>query len=209
VTVNAGVNSTMPAVAVVPDVAVLPGVGVLLAAGAGSRFTGPTHKLLAPLGDRTVVEASLASVLAAGFSTVVVVTGAVTIPSSILDHPGVVVAHNSDWAQGQATSIAVGLRAVRDLGSRVAVIGLGDQPFVTPSAWRAVARTESPIAVATYDGERGNPVRLTDDVWSLLPTTGDVGARALMRLRPELVREVACEGSAADIDTQEDLAPWT
>ncbi|MEY3618278.1 MAG: hypothetical protein RL726_976 [Actinomycetota bacterium] len=192
-----------------PNAAVLPGVGVLLAAGAGSRFTGPTHKLLARLGERTVMDASLTSVLAAGFSTVVVVTGAVEVPSHILDHPGLVVAHNSDWAQGQATSIAVGLRAVRNLGSRIAVIGLADQPFVTPTAWRAVAGTESPIAVATYDGVRGNPVRLTDDVWSLLPTTGDVGARALMRLRPELVREVACDGSAADIDTQEDLAPWT
>jgi molybdenum cofactor cytidylyltransferase len=185
------------------------GVGVLLAAGAGSRYSGPTHKLLAPLGERTVIEASLASVCAAGFPTVVVVTGAIEIPATILDRPGVVVAHNPDWAQGQATSIAVALRAVHDAGSRVAVIGLGDQPFVTPEAWRAVARAESPIAVATYDGERGNPVRLSDDVWSLLPTTGDVGARAVMRLRPELVREVACEGSAADIDTQEDLAPWT
>lgn len=185
------------------------GVGVLLAAGAGSRYSGPTHKLLAQLGERTVIEASLASVCAAGFPTVVVVTGAIEIPATILDRPGVVVAHNPDWAQGQATSIAVALRAVHDAGSRVAVIGLGDQPFVTPEAWRAVARAESPIAVATYDGERGNPVRLSDDVWSLLPTTGDVGARAVMRLRPELVREVACEGSAADIDTQEDLAPWT
>lgn len=196
-TVNAGTNPT------------LPGVGVLLAAGAGTRFTGPTHKLLAPLGGRTVIEASLASLLAAGFPTVIVVTGAVPIPPRILDHPGVVVVHNPEWAQGQATSISVALRAAYDAGARVAVIGLADQPFVTPAAWRAVARTESPIAVATYDGERGNPVRLADDVWSLLPTTGDVGARQVMRLRPELVREVACEGSAADIDTQEDLAPWT
>lgn len=187
----------------------LPGVAVLLAAGAGSRFVGPTHKLLAPLGGRTVIATSLATLLEAGFASIVVVTGAVDIPRPVLDDPSIVVRHNPDWSAGQATSIAVGLRAVDELGSRVAVIGLGDQPFVTATAWREVARTESPIAVATYDGARGNPVRLEAAVWPLLPTTGDVGARELMRLRPELVREVACDGSAADIDTQEDLAPWT
>ena len=89
------------------------------------------------------------------------------------------------------------------------LIGLADQPFVSSTAWSEVARCTSPIAVATYDGVRGHPVGLADSVWPLLPTTGDVGARDVMRLRPELVREVACEGSADDIDTEEDLAPWT
>ncbi len=187
----------------------VPGVAVLLAAGAGTRFVGPTHKLLAPLAGRTVIEAALDAVAAAGFDSVVVVTGAAGIPPRLLDRPGFVVRPNLDWALGQATSIAVGLRTVAELGARVAVIGLADQPFVSAAAWRAVARADSPIAVATYDGVRGNPVRLRDDVWDLLPTTGDVGAREVMRLRPELVTEVACDGSAADIDTQEDLAPWT
>jgi len=187
----------------------VPGVAVLLAAGAGSRFAGPTHKLLAPLAGRTVIEAALDAVAAAGFDSVVVVTGATEIPPHLLDRPGFVERPNPDWALGQATSIAIGLRTVAELGARVAVIGLADQPFVSSAAWRAVARADSPIAVATYDGVRGNPVRLRDDVWDLLPTTGDVGAREVMRLRPELVTEVACEGSAADIDTQEDLAPWT
>lgn len=187
----------------------VPGVAVLLVAGAGSRFVGPTHKLLAPLGNTTVLECSLAAVREAGFGSIVVVTGAIAIPLEMLEDPTIVVRHNAGWARGQATSINVGLRAVAELGSSVAVIGLGDQPFVTASAWRDVARAESPIAVATYDGTRGNPVRLDAEVWPLLPTTGDVGARELMRLRPELVREVACAGSAADIDTQEDLDPWT
>lgn len=177
---------------------------IVLAAGSGSRFVGKTHKLLASLHGVPVYQWAVHAALAAGLAHVVVVTGAAE-----LDLPERVVrAHNPRWAEGQATSLQRGLEAARTLDVGAVVVGLGDQPFITPDAWRAVAQSPADIAVATYDGVRGNPVLLRRNTWSLLPTAGDQGARSLMALRPELVVGVACDGSPADIDTMEDLQQW-
>ena len=180
-------------------------VGVLLAAGGGTRYAGATHKLLAPLGTTTVFERALQAALAAGFGELIVVTGAValTLPDTVVE------CHNPNWAAGQATSVRRALDEAVGLGASAVVVGLGDQPFVTTQAWRQVAASAAAIAVATYAGRRGNPVRLDASIWHLLPATGDAGARSIMGVHPELVEEVPCEGSPADIDTLEDLERWT
>ena len=186
----------------------------MLAAGAGSRFQGTHHKLSAEIVEaatgrvRTVIERSLTSALAAEIGPIVVVTGAVAdiVPVDLLS--AVTVRHNDRWEDGQITSLQAGIDAARSLDATSVVVGLADQPFIEPAAWRAVAQVTGPIVVATYDGRRANPVKLDAEVWDLLPTVGDEGARALMRVRPELVREVACAGSSADIDTTEDLRRW-
>jgi CTP:molybdopterin cytidylyltransferase MocA len=175
-------------------------VAVLLAAGAGSRFEGPTHKLLTPFAGRPLYEWALESVRAAGIP-VVVVTGDVEL--DLPDDVERVV--NPDWADGIATSLQAAMRAAADADA--IVIGLADQPRIPTEAWRLVARTDAPIAVATYDGARRNPVRLGRAVWPLLPVTGDRGASVLFR--DHAVVEVACPGDPADVDRLEDLERWS
>jgi CTP:molybdopterin cytidylyltransferase MocA len=179
---------------------------VVLAAGGGTRFTGDDHKLLVPFRGKPLVMWAVGAALAAGLDDVLVVTGAADVADLV--HPGAVVVPNPDWMTGQASSLQAALAAARQRGHDAVVVGLGDQPLVPAEAWATVAACNSPIAVATYDGQRRNPVRLAAEVWDLLPDDGDEGARVLMRERPDLVAEVACVGEPADVDTVEDLGRW-
>ena len=182
---------------------------VVLAAGAGTRFTGPSAKLLATLRDKPLIVWAVEHAMEAGLDEVIVVVGGGIEVARALP-AGTTVVRNDRWAGGIATSLAAGIGAARAGGHGAVVVGLGDQPFVEAGAWRAVAACEeTPIAVATYDGQRGNPVRLAAAVWRGLPMLGDQGARLLFRDRPELVTEVPCPGSSVDIDTVEDLAAWS
>jgi CTP:molybdopterin cytidylyltransferase MocA len=156
-----------------------------------------------------LVDRALTAALDAGLDEVVLVDGASTL--SDRGSARVVVLHNPRWSAGIATSLQVAIDHARARGHSAVVVGLADQPGVPAEAWRTVAASgdEPPIAVATYGGRRGNPVRLAAAVWPLLPATGDEGARVLMRGSPHLVREVPCSGEPADIDTLEDLERWS
>lgn len=179
---------------------------VLLAAGGGTRFEGTEHKLLADLQGRPVLAHALDAVLGAGLD-VFVVTGAVELGHLL--PASVTVVHNPHWREGQAVSVRAGIAVAEAAGHDAVVVGLADQPFVTTRDWRAVADADAPIAVATYRGVRGNPVKLRSEVWPLLPPVGDEVGRAVMSNRPELVTEIRCDGDATDIDTLEDLHRWT
>ena len=179
--------------------------GVLLAGGAGKRFAGPQHKLLVPFRGRPIYRWALDAILDAGLPAAIV-WGAIDDEPSVPD--GVIVLHNPRWDQGMATTLQIGIEHARQCGATAIVTGPADQPLIPASAWLQLATTDAPIAVATYDGRRANPVRLAAEVWALLPETGDVGARDLIRLRPDLVTEVASSGNPADIDTREDYERW-
>jgi molybdenum cofactor cytidylyltransferase len=180
---------------------------VILAAGAGSRFTGDGHKLLAPFCGRPLIMWAVAHARAAGLDETVVVTGAAVLDGLLTSD--VTVLANPDWRQGIATSLRTAVTYARAAGHDSIVVGLGDQPLVTAEAWATVAACPAPIAVATYGGRRGNPVRLHVSIWPLLPDDGDVGARSVMQQRPDLVSEVPCNGNPADVDTVEDLDQWS
>jgi CTP:molybdopterin cytidylyltransferase MocA len=157
---------------------------------------------------RALVTWAIASALDAGLDEVVVVGGAADLGSVV--PASVTLLQNEHWPRGQATSLRVGLEWCAARGHQSAVIGLGDTLGLTAQAWRAVAEApQGPIVFAAYQGRRAHPVRLDAEIWSMLPSDGDEGARALVRRHPELAREVACAGAPVDIDTPQDLQRWS
>jgi molybdenum cofactor cytidylyltransferase len=176
--------------------------GLVLAAGGGSRYVGPTHKLLAPFGGRPLVATTLEAAAAAGLDALAAVTGAVDFAD--VAPPGIVLLTNPRWQEGLTTSLRIGLAWCRAEGHDAVIIGLGDTPGIPSSAWRALAAAKAPVAVASFGGQLRPPVRLEASEFDKVPTSGDVGARALWQSPGTLV--VECEGDPGDIDTVEDLA---
>lgn len=195
---------------------------LMLAGGSGSRFEGAVHKLDAEFRGRPLAAHALGAVRALldrCVEQVYVITGANTLQPALdwlaaaelvpADQLGFTVIHNDRWSEGQAASLALGIDRAASDGHGAVIVGLADQPLIAADAWQAVATADGPIATATFDGRRRPPVKLDRSVWPLLPRTGDEGARSLLRLRPDLVSEVACRGNPIDIDTMEDLRRWS
>jgi CTP:molybdopterin cytidylyltransferase MocA len=179
--------------------------GVLLAAGAGSRLGTP--KALVELGGVRLVDRGVTLLRAGGTAPVLVVSGAVSI-----DVPGAITVHNPRWPAGMASSLTVGLSSL-PAECEAAVIALADQPLIGHAAVLRLIeayRAGAVAAVATYHGAPRNPVLLARCLWAgvMDEVSGDAGARAYLRGRPELVTSVECgdTGSPEDVDTPEDLA---
>lgn len=176
---------------------------MILAAGSGSRFAGPTHKLLAPYRGRPLALWAVDHALESAVGPVAVVTGAADL-RHLLPYQ-VTVLDNPNWLDGQAGSLQIAIGWATRIGVDAVVVALGDQPSVPASAWQALAGAPGPIATATFRGRRSPPVRLDRSIWPELPTAGDAGARAVMARHPEWVTEVPCAGEPDDVDTEADL----
>jgi len=187
-----------------PDVAI-----AVLAAGRGSRLGGDVAKPLVELRGRPLVSWALDAATGSGLRPVVLVVGHHGDAVARVASEGVVVVRSRRWRRGIARSLRAALEALEPWAQVGAVaIGLADQPLVGADAYRRLAdayREGASLAVATYDGQRRNPVLLGRAMWEKArELDGDEGARVLM---DEGAVEVDCTdtGSAADVDTLDDL----
>lgn len=189
--------------------ALLPVGGIVLAAGHSSRMPG-SQKLLLDIDGVPMVRHVLDAASEGGCHQTVVVYAEDDVRRAVDGRTEVV--FNAKSASGMASSLRVGLKALRP-EIEGAMVLLGDQPLVgsrtVATLLRAWRREGSRPAVAVSQGEDGwsPPVVLSRAMWpQLLALRGDSGARQVLQGRPELLDIVPAPGRADDIDTPDDYA---
>ena len=118
---------------------------------------------------------------------------------------------NPDHASGMASSLRAGLAALTPDVERAAII-LGDQPAISAALLDELLNLQAasgrPAAALSFDGLLHPPVVLQRELWGDLQSLeGDVGCRAVIRARPELVAALPAGGNSrhpVDIDTPDD-----
>ena len=185
---------------------------LVLAAGGSSRLGRP--KQLLPLGDATLLDATLSVVRRCGFGQVVVALGrAADEVAASVDLTGVDVVRNPGFGAGCSSSIAAALPAIAPSSEGV-VLMLGDQPEVSPAAVAAVAAVDADLAVCRYDDGLGHPFWLGRALFGELANLH--GDKAVWKLvdaaGPSLVTVPVAGRVPPDVDTEADyealLARW-
>ena len=172
--------------------------GLVLAAGAGVRFGGPKAPFVHD-GER-LVDRAVRIVREAGCEPVLVVLGA-----WIGEVPDAEVVVNEDWAEGMGSSLRAGLAALdAAAGVDAVVVTLVDLPGLTAEGVRRIRESTASIAAATFEGERGHPVKFAREHWAdvIAVARGDEGARRFLKERSDVARvEIGDVATGADMDT--------
>lgn len=187
-------------------------VVIVLAAGLGSRFLGPLHKLVQPMGSTTVLGQTIGHAIESGLAVVVVTTERLAAEAArwVARRDVVVlpeVGSAGAGVLGMGHSIAAGV-AARPQAAGWLVLP-GDMPLVTPASLKAVAAglAQHAVVYAQHLGRRGHPVGFSAELFSeLVQLGGDDGARRVAARYPSIGLELADPGVLIDVDTVADLA---
>jgi molybdenum cofactor cytidylyltransferase len=185
---------------------------IVLAAGRSSRMG--SNKLLVELEGEPLLLRAVDAALASRAAPVIVVTGheAERVRSALRGRR-VTLVHNPNHAAGLSSSVKAGLAAL-PAEADAALVCLGDMPRVGTATLDRLIAAFNPVegrtvCVPVWNGKRGNPVLWGRQMFPLISDlAGDVGAKHLIALHPELVAEVpaADDGVLVDVDTPDALA---
>ena len=180
---------------------------VVPAAGPGSRFGGPLHKLLQPFGGSTVLGATLRHAIASQLPVVLVTTAqCLPLARGMLALRDIVVLDEAEAARGVGASIAFGIS--ERSGAAGWLVLPGDMPLVQPDTLLAVAAAlqQHPIVYAQHRGRPGHPVAFAAELYSeLIQMKSDDCARRVMLRYPAHGEDTDDSGVLMDVDTASDL----
>jgi molybdenum cofactor cytidylyltransferase len=181
---------------------------MVLAAGSSRRMGSP--KQLLRVDGRPLLEVVVGHANASRLDDVLVVLGAAADEiRSQVDFGRARVLINPDHASGMASSLRAALAAL-DSDVELAMVILGDQPDVAGRLDRLLDLLDEsglPAAALSFGSLLHPPVVLRRELWGdLMALEGDVGCRAVIRARPELVARLPIEAlnHPVDVDTPDD-----
>lgn len=178
--------------------------GLLLAAGLSRRY-GPGNKLLVPFKGQPLILYAVRALRQVPLGRHVAVCGRDDELAALLSSEGYDVVINPAPEAGLSASLAIAVASVQS--AEAALVCLGDMPGVPVSHLAALLASLSPgtiVASEAEDGSRSPPAVFSKEHFgALLRTTGDSGARALIR-SARTVR--ATSAQLHDFDTPGDFA---
>lgn len=179
-------------------------VSLILAGGESKRMGLP--KLLLSYQGKTLLAQAMGKAKAVSDETFVIVGAYKNLYGMEAEKAGSSVIFNKAWSEGLASSLRVGIQAVKPSVEAVLVI-LPDQPFVPVEHLQKLIKTwqdtKAQLVFSRYQSILGAPCIIARSLFAEVQTLrGDKGARALMR-EGVTVAEVGLEHSQ-DIDTPED-----
>jgi len=182
---------------------------VILAAGESSRLGSPKQLLI--YRGETLLQRTINAARQAGIKCIILVLGAnKTLILSQTDIAGVDVVENENWQTGMASSIAVGIKAIKKIKTLpdAAILMVCDQPYISPSVLNELITeqkaTGKPIIACEYENITGVPALFHESFFEQLAhLNGDAGAKKIMRQYPEKVAVIPFPLGIVDIDTQD------
>lgn len=177
--------------------------GVVLAAGLSTR--SKRFKMTLPLGDKTVIEATIDGMLPYVDRAIVVVGWCAERLRALLgERPNLALVYNAQYREGMFSSVRAGIAQVS--AARFFLVP-GDQPLVSPEVYERLLLVEGAIAIPTHRGRKGHPVLLDSSlVPGILAQPAEATLRDFVERTGYVTVEVDDEGILIDLDTAEDYA---
>src|SRR5262245_59730234 len=183
---------------------------VILAAGASVRM-GKPKQLLEYEGKRLIQHVTDVAINSDADPVIVVLGANADLVAKELDQNKIHIARNSEWEEGMASSIRVGLKTLQKIAPSVGAVILMvcDQPHVSQDLLNnmisAHIGTGKPIVTSDYGDVMGPPALFHRSFFAeFMKLKGDAGARKIIQQQANEVDTIPFPKGKIDIDTLKD-----
>jgi len=183
---------------------------VILAAGASKRLGEP--KQLLKYDHKNLLQRTIDAAVNSVAGTVVIVLGANADQiSHEINKSGINVIVNTEWEEGMASSIKIGLNELLFISPSIdaVILMVCDQPHISSELINDIINkqkeTGKSIVTCDYGEAFGPPALFHRSLFNeLMHLKGDVGARKIIHLHSNDVATILFTKGKIDIDTKED-----